>query len=296
MEAEHMTDPASPRTSDGRRTSSLVGLVRLLARLTPRQFSDEFSLARAQLKDKGIRAGIAAGFLVAALLLLAAFAVALITAAIMGLAAVMDAWLAALLVALVFLVLAAIAAMLGISRFRKAMPLLPEDAIRGVRHDIGVLREGRRFDPATLEARRRADKAQKEAEEKAEKREKARRGEADAVSRPAPSYEELRSRSGIRRSHLADARDGLGRRLDFKARWQRMTGKRGTGSGASAIVPPPGPGPKPAAGTAVAVPVPVGGTPGAGHSVTAADRWKPLTVIAASAAAIAVMVRKLIVR
>ncbi|GAA3297386.1 hypothetical protein GCM10017708_39000 [Arthrobacter citreus] len=79
-----------------------------MARLTPRQLNDEFALATAEMKQKGVKAGMAAAFMVVALLFAAALAIALIVAAILGLGTVMPGWLAALLVALLFLVIAAV--------------------------------------------------------------------------------------------------------------------------------------------------------------------------------------------
>ncbi len=149
-----MNSSASTRGKRSTGSLSLVGLVRLLARLTPRQISDEFSIAVEQMKQKGIKAGIAAAFLVVALVFVLFFAVALVVAAIMGLAELMPAWLAALLVALLFLVIAGVLALIGVSRLKKQLPLVPEDAIRGIRYDLGVLKEGRSFDPATLEVKK----------------------------------------------------------------------------------------------------------------------------------------------
>ena len=195
-----MNSSASTRTQRANGSSSLAGLSKVMARLLPRQVSDELSLALAEMKQKGIKAGVAAAFLVVALLFLAALGVALIAAAILGLATVMPAWLAALLVAALFLVIAAIAALVGVNRFKKTMPLLPEDALRGIRYDLGVLKEGRSFDPATLDAPKKP-KEQKPEDGKQEKPE-------DAVQKPTP--EELRIRLRQRREHIAAVRDGLG--------------------------------------------------------------------------------------
>jgi hypothetical protein len=74
----------------------LVGLAKVMARLTPRQLNDEFALATAEMKQKGVKAGVAAAFMVVALLFAAALAIALIVAAILGLGTIMPDWLAAL--------------------------------------------------------------------------------------------------------------------------------------------------------------------------------------------------------
>ena len=267
-----MNSSASTRgkRSTGSLSLSLFGLIKLLARLTPRQVSDEFSIAVEQMKQKGIKAGIAAAFLVVALIFMLFFAVALVVAAILGLAEVMPAWLAALLVALLFLVIGGILALIGVSRLKKQLPLVPEDAIRGIRYDLGVLKEGRSFDPATLDVKKpKDDKDRKDDGDKDAKDSK--------PKEPTPSYEELRGRSGERRSHIADARDSLGTRVDVKSRFGKAR-HRSPQSGTK--------GDDRVAAVAVRRDVP--------HNTTFADRWKPLSVLAASVAAMLVMLRRLL--
>ncbi|WP_043447373.1 phage holin family protein [Arthrobacter sp. L77] len=266
-----MNSSASTRGKRSTGSLSLYGLVRLLARLTPRQVSDEVSIALEQMKRKGTKAGIAAAFLVVALVFVLFFAVALVVAAIMGLAEIMPAWLAALLVALVFLVIGGIFALIGVSRLKKQLPLVPEDAIRGIRYDLGVLKEGRSFDPATLDIKKpKEEKKPKDADKDTPPKE------------PTPSYEELRGRTGERRMHIADARDSLGARVDVKARVDKARHRSPQGAQTAG---------SPAAGdrtAAVAVrrDVPL--------NTSLADRWKPLSVLAASVAAMLVMLRRLL--
>ncbi len=267
-----MNSSASTRGKRSTGSLSLVGLVRLLARLTPRQISDEFSIAVEQMKQKGIKAGIAAAIHVVALVFVLFLAVALIVAAIMGLAELMPAWLAALLVALLFLVIAGILALIGVSRLKKQLPLVPEDAIRGIRYDLGVLKEGRSFDPATLDVKKpKPDKDRKDDDAKDAK-----------PKEPTPSYEELRNRSGERRTHIADARDSLGSRADVRARLGKARHRSAQGGSQPA-------GSKDGdrvAAVAVRRDVPL--------NTTLADRWKPLSVLAASVAAMLVMLRRLL--
>ena len=276
-----MNSSASTRGKRSTGSLSLFGIIRLFGRLTPRQLSDEFSLALQQMKQKGIKAGVAAALLAVAVVFVAALAISLLVAAIMGLASIMPAWLAALLVAALFLILAAILGLIGVSRFKKTLPLLPEDAIRGVRYDLGVLREGRSFDPATLDVKKPKD-------EDADKDKEKEKDRKPAV--PAPSYEELRGRSGERRMRLAEARDSLGARLDVKGRFTQTRDKakkraaqakasRAEWKGGSAPV---------AATAVVAKPVP--------HTIELKDRWQPLSVLAASLVALVVMVRRLVAK
>ncbi|WP_434992803.1 phage holin family protein [Arthrobacter sp. Ld5] len=266
-----MNSSASTRGKRSTGSLSIFGLIRLLARLTPRQASDEFSIAVEQLKQKGTKAGIAVALLVVALIFVLFFAVALVVAAIMGLAEIMPAWLAALLVALLFIVIGGILALIGVSRLKKQLPLLPEDAIRGIRYDLGVLKEGRSFDPATLDVKKpKEEKKPKDAGKDAQPKE------------PKPSYEELRGRTGERRTHIADARDSLGARVDVKS---RLDGARHRApQGARTPAGPAGTGQT--AAVAVRRDVPL--------NTSLADRWKPLSVLAASVAAMLVMLRRLL--
>ncbi|MFD1212519.1 phage holin family protein [Arthrobacter sp. GCM10027362] len=189
--------------------SSLAGLVALAARLAPRQLNDELSLAAIELKRKGVQAGVAAALLGAALVFAAFMAVSLIVAAIMGLGVAIAPWLAALILAAVFLVLAAILGLIGAVRAKKAMPLMPEEALRGIKWDIGVLSEGRSFDPATLDA-------------KPAKTEQPEQAKPAAPKEPAPSQAELMARTAERREHLAQLRDGLDRKLDVREQTERI--------------------------------------------------------------------------
>lgn len=269
-----MNSSASTRGRRGTGSLSLLGLIKLLARLTPRQISDEVSIAVEQMKQKGIKAGIAAAFLVVALIMVLFFAVALVVAAILGLAEVLPPWLAALAVALVFLVIGGILALIGVSRLKKQLPLIPQDAIRGLRHDLGVLKEGRSFDPATLD----------EKKDKAEDKDRKDKDKDGKPKEPTPSYEELRGRTGERRSHIAEARDSLGARADVKSRFESRN-RRASGSTAPRG---PGSGRQDVAAVAVHRDVPL--------DTSLADRWKPLTVLVASVTAMIVMLRRLLTK
>ncbi|WAP51065.1 phage holin family protein [Arthrobacter sp. ATA002] len=262
-----MNRSASTRRTAG--SSSLVGLAKVMARLTPRQLNDEFALATAEMKQKGVKAGVAAAFVVVALLFAAALAVALIVAAILGLGTIMPDWLAALLVALLFLVIAAVGALIGINRFKKTLPLLPEEAIYGLRYDLGVLKEGRSFDPATLEKK---PKEPKDKDQEKKKKEQAEDGPAQA------SPEELRTRARQRREHMAAVRDGLGEKVDVKAQIRELKARRA----AQHRTP-----------DANASDQGSGASPADDIMVLIRERWQPLTVMAASLLAMALMIRRL---
>ncbi|GAA1344817.1 phage holin family protein [Arthrobacter roseus] len=260
----------STRTRGNRETkrTSLLGLFKVMIRLTPRQVTDEVSLAMTQMKQKGIQAGVAVAFFVVALVFLGFLAVALIVSAIAGLSNVMDTWLAALAVGGLFLIILVISALIGLSKLKKALPLMPEDAIRGVRHDIGVLKDGKSFDESTLD---------REKPEKDKKKDK-KKDKDGKPSSPAPSFGELKSRTRERREHIAAVRDGLGRELDPKARKAEL--KRSAESSVGNLK---------AHFTAS----------GSGAHRSASEegsslRWKPLMVLAISVGAMVVMARKLL--
>jgi uncharacterized membrane protein YqjE len=100
----------------------------------------ELELARTELAAKGKRAGAGAG-LAGAGGVVALFGVGtLIAAAVAGLATVLPVWLSALIVGVVLLIVAGVLALTGRSRLRKATPPVPEQAVKGVQHDVSTLR------------------------------------------------------------------------------------------------------------------------------------------------------------
>jgi uncharacterized membrane protein YqjE len=281
-----MSGRHSGRTSQGVRIAALPGTLKLLFRLAPRQLNDEIAFAKIELKRKGVQVGVASAFLAVALVFVLFLVVALIVAAIMGLATIMPAWLAALRVSAAFLLIALIGGLIGVSRFKKAMPLLPEETIRGIKHDIGVAREGSAFNPAVLDPQSPEAKAAKAAKAEAAAKAKAEK-EAKAAEHnkefPQASEPELARRLGQRRHHLAEVRDDLGDELDVKTqarfllaaaqvkmREGQVLAVRGKDLAASRL-----------AGLSES-------TGGLGA------RWKPLAALAAAGTMLVVLVRKLL--
>ncbi|MBT2530672.1 phage holin family protein [Arthrobacter sp. ISL-48] len=222
-----MSGRHSGRTSQGLRIIALPRTLKLLFRLAPRQLNDEIALAKVEIKRKGIQLGVAAAFFAVALIFVAFLVVGLIVAAIMGLATIMPAWLAALLVSAAFLLIALIGALIGLRKFKKAMPLVPEEAIRGIKHDLGIAKEGSDFnaallDPASPEAKAaKAAKDEAAAKARAEKQAKA---EAHDKEFPHASEPELHRRLNLRRRHLGEVRDELDTELDVKAQARYVMG------------------------------------------------------------------------
>ncbi|WP_120519692.1 phage holin family protein [Arthrobacter celericrescens] len=199
---------------------ALPRTLKLAGRLVPRQINDEVRLAKLELKDKGVKLGVAGAFVGVALVFALLLVIALVVAAILGLATVMPGWLAALVVSAGFLLLIAIGGLVALTEFKKAQPLLPAETIRGLKHDLGVLTEGSDFDASILDPDSEAYKAAKAAKEEAKRKAKEEAAAKEEARHrdepPAPDKDELLRRLQQRREHLAGVRDQLGSELDFK--------------------------------------------------------------------------------
>ncbi|MET4590152.1 phage holin family protein [Arthrobacter sp. 754] len=274
------------RTSQGLRITALPRTVKLLLRLAPRQLNDEIAFAKVEIKRKGIQVGVAAAFLGVALIFLAFLVVGLIVAAIMGLATIMPAWLAALLVCAAFLVIALIGALIGVRKFKKAMPLVPEETIRGIKHDLGIAKEGSAFNAAILDPDSPEAKAAKAAKDEAAakaKAEKEAKAEAHKKEFPHASEPELHRRLEQRRRHIAEVRDELDTELDIKPqiRFLAGTAKEKLDAGKAAFDH----GRQAVGRKFAAISEPTEG-PGL--------RWTPLAALAASVTVLVVLLRKLL--
>jgi uncharacterized membrane protein YqjE len=274
------------RTSQGLRITALPKTLKLLFRLAPRQLNDEIAFAKVELKRKGIQVGVAAAFLAVALVFVAFLVVGLIVAAIMGLATIMPAWLAALLVCAVFLIIALIGALIGVRKFKKAMPLMPEETIRGIKYDLGIAKEGTGFNAALLDPTSPEAKAAKAAKDEAAakaKAEKEAKAEAQKVEFPHASEPELHRRLDQRRQHIAEVRDELDTELDVKPQVNFLVGAAKEKLGEGKAVMAQG---KAAAGQKFAA---------LSESAEGTNlRWKPLAALAASAAIFVVLLRRLL--
>ncbi len=268
------------RTDGG---STLVGALRTAVRLVPRQINDEVELAKLELADKKSRLrgiAVSGGIAVVFLVLLV---IALTVAGIAGLATVLPLWLSALLVSAALLLVIAVSGLVAVRKSKAIMPIMPEQAWRGIRHDLGIARQGRDFDPATLVAPEltREEKKARAAQAKHEKAAaEAERAAKAAEQGPKASAEELIKRTDARRTHLLDLREELVEEADIKkqAGYVIDTAVAKTRQRATAV-----------AGDAVEH-----GRELAGQATEVVrERWKPLAVLAVSAAVCAVLLRKL---
>lgn len=292
-----MSGRHSGRANQGLRITALPKTLKLIFRLAPRQLNDEIALAKFEVKRKGKQLGVAGAFFGVAAVFLAFLVTGLIVAAIMGLATVMPAWLAALLVCAVFLLIALIGGLIGLRKFKKAMPLVPEETIRGLKHDLGIAKEGSDFDAALLDPNSPQAKAAKEAKAAAKakaKADKEAKAAAEAVDVPAVTEPELHRRLAQRREHLTGVRDELSEEIDVKTQAQALLGtarhrldqgKDKLKDGKERV------GEKFAALSASASSS--GGTAAGSLPEQLEARWKPLLAFAASTAVLLALLRKL---
>ena len=111
-------------------------LLKQLSEQTSTLVRQEMELAKAELTEKGKRAGIGAGMFGGAGLI-AVYAVGALTAClILALAEAVDGWLAALIVAAVYGLIAGGLALTGKEQVSRATPPAPEQATESVKEDV----------------------------------------------------------------------------------------------------------------------------------------------------------------
>jgi hypothetical protein len=123
---------AQPALSD----HSIGELVKDLATETSTLVRQEIDLAKAEMTDRGKRAGKGVGMLAAgAAVALLAFG-ALTAGLIAALDLAMPTWLAALIVTVVYGAIAAVLVQIGRKQVQEAAPPVPEDTIESVKEDV----------------------------------------------------------------------------------------------------------------------------------------------------------------
>jgi uncharacterized membrane protein YqjE len=111
-------------------------LLKELSDQTTTLVKQEIELAKAELGEKGRRAGAGAGMFGGAGLFGVFALAAATTAAIVALDSVVELWLAALIVAAVYALVGGILAMSGKKQVREAAPMAPEQAMESVKEDV----------------------------------------------------------------------------------------------------------------------------------------------------------------
>jgi uncharacterized membrane protein YqjE len=121
---------------DDLREQSTGDLLKQLSDHTTTLVKQEIDLAKAELAEKGKKAGAGAGmFGGAGLFALFAFA-AVTTCIIAALESPLSLWLAALIVAVVYAAIAGVLALQGRNKVREAGPPVPEQAIESSKEDL----------------------------------------------------------------------------------------------------------------------------------------------------------------
>jgi len=101
---------------------------------------DELALARAEMVEKGKRAGTGAGLLGGAGVLATYGVSALLLTIGAALATVWPAWLAALVVTVVVFAVAGVAALLGKKQVQQAVPPAPTAAVDSTKRDVDAVK------------------------------------------------------------------------------------------------------------------------------------------------------------
>ena len=115
---------------------SLSDLARQLSMQTTELVRHEVELAKAELRDKGKRAGVGAGMFGSAGAL-GVYALGALTAAIIaGIAEALPVWASALIVAALYGAVAGILALRGKSKVQQATPPMPEQTVQSVKEDV----------------------------------------------------------------------------------------------------------------------------------------------------------------
>ena len=115
---------------------STAELVQRASEQLGRLVRDELTLAKAELAEKGKRAGIGAGLFGGAGVLAMYGVGAAIATSVIALNLVLPLWAAALIVTVVLFVIAGVLALLGRNQVKRAVPPEPNAAIESVKADV----------------------------------------------------------------------------------------------------------------------------------------------------------------
>ena len=119
-----------------KRDESTAELVKDLTREVSQLVRQEMALAKAEMTEKGKKAGVGAGLLSGAAVLALAAVGGSMTSLILLLDLVMPSWLAAIIVTVAYGIGAALLGLRGKERLGEAAPPAPERTIESVKEDI----------------------------------------------------------------------------------------------------------------------------------------------------------------
>ena len=117
-------------------------MISLVSEQTSRLVRDELRLARAEMTEKGKKAGLGAGLFGGAGLLALYGLGCVIAAAILALAGPVPDWVAALIVGVALFLVAGVAGLIGKREVSAATPPMPTEAVDGLKHDMQALKPG----------------------------------------------------------------------------------------------------------------------------------------------------------
>jgi uncharacterized membrane protein YqjE len=123
-------------TQEDLRDRPIAELLKELSNQTTTLVRQELELAKAEMTEKGKKAGLGAGMFGGAGLFGLLALGALTTCLIAALATGVDLWLAALIVALVYAAIAGVLALAGKKTTQEATPPAPEQAIESTKEDV----------------------------------------------------------------------------------------------------------------------------------------------------------------
>ncbi len=134
-----MSDPSrTPTSGDGAPTAELL---KQLSQQMSTLVSQEIALAKAEVSEKGKKAGIGAGMFGGAGVTAFYMVGALLATIILVLTEIgLAAWLSALIVTLVLGAVAAVLALQGKNRVQEATPPAPERAIASIKQDTDTIK------------------------------------------------------------------------------------------------------------------------------------------------------------
>jgi hypothetical protein len=123
-------------SSEELRSQSIGELLRHLSEQTATLVRQELDLAKAEMQQKGKRAGVGLGLIGGGGVVALAAVGALTATLIMLLTEWMDGWVAGLIVTVAYAALAALLALQGKEKVSEAAPPIPKQAVETVKEDV----------------------------------------------------------------------------------------------------------------------------------------------------------------